>query len=335
MAKTLVSILLPVYQAASTLETCLRSLQRQSETRWACIAVEDGSRDKSLQILSEVAKRDSRIQIVRKKHGGIVSALRTGLPYCRAPWIARMDADDWMHRDRLALQIDALRQNTRLSAVGSHVRVFPRRLMTEGARRYESWLNHIEDARAMSTERWIECPVAHPTLMFRAETLREFGYQDRGWPEDYDLVLRLLGSGHEIGVVPRKLLGWRDSDARLSRTSPHYERDQFVRCKAFHLSQTFLSSTRRYALWGYGSTGRALRRALETYERQPSHIVDVHPRRMGQKVHGAEVVNYKRLSQIRPERLIVSVAGDAPRRQIRAALDQMGFRQSIDYVCAA
>ena len=54
--------------------------------------------------------------------------------------------------------------------------------------------------------------------MVRRTVLAAVGYRDRGWPEDYDLVLRLLAAGPEIGVVPRRLLAWRDGPGRLTRT---------------------------------------------------------------------------------------------------------------------
>src|SRR5437762_848872 len=105
---------------------------------------------------------------------------------------------------------------------------------------------------------FIECPVAHPTLMIRRAALLAFGYRDRGWPEDYDLVLRILQSGGRIGVVPQRLLHWRDGASRLSRTSEKYSIAAFVECKAEFLANGFLASSDRYLLWGFGDTGKAL-----------------------------------------------------------------------------
>ncbi|MDG2052035.1 MAG: glycosyltransferase [Myxococcota bacterium] len=335
MNKTHLDILMPVYNAEATLPTCLKSLSRQSEKRWVCWAIDDGSSDQSAQILQDAALRDSRIRVIFKKHEGIVPALNAGLTHCRAPWVARMDADDWMHRDRLALQLSALENNPQLSAVGSHVRVFPRDRMTQGARRYEAWLNRVRNENDLRAEAWVECPVAHPSLMFRTEALTASGYQDPEWPEDYDLILRFLAQGKRIGMVPRRLIGWRDSASRLSRTHPRYHLDAFTQCKAFHLTQTFLASHPHYVLWGHGPTGRSLRRALAQHGRATSHIVEVHPRRIGQTLQGAPVVVPEDLLKLRPERIIVSVAGASARSKIREALDEMGFQENQHYVCTA
>ena len=53
--------------------------------------------------------------------------------------------------------------------------------------------------------------------MIRRELLKQMRYRERGWPEDYDLILRLLAAGKKIGVLPRRLLCWRDGPGRLSR----------------------------------------------------------------------------------------------------------------------
>jgi hypothetical protein len=172
-------------------------------------------------------------------------------------------------------------------------------------------------------------------MMVRTSVLREFGYRDCGWPEDYDLILRLIGAGHEIGVVPRRLLGWRDSPGRLSRSAPEYTGPRFTACKAAHLASGFLSRTRRYVLWGYGSTGRALRAALLEHERAPSHIVELHPGRIGQRIHDALVIPPEALAGSRDVPIVVSVAGAGPRSRIRDALGAMGFDELRHFVCAA
>ena len=329
-----VSILLPVFNARATLAACLRSIERQLEERWECVIVDDGSSDGTLALARAFAARDARFRVVATAHSGLVTALNTGLDRCRAPLVARMDADDVMHRARLGVQIAAL-SAPGLAAVGSHVRLFPRRTLRDGWRAYEQWLNGIDSAQQVRDEAYIECPVVHPTLMIRRDVLAALRYRDCGWPEDYDLVLRLLGAGHEVGVVPRRLLAWRDSAARLSRTSGTYALDRLTACKAAFLADQFLAGVDTYVLWGHGGTGRALRRALVAHGKRPSHVVEVHPGRLGQTIHGAPVVAPEALRTITGRPVVVSVAGAGPRRQIREALTTMGFHETRDFVCAA
>ncbi len=345
-----VSILLPVFDAEPWLSVCLRSLQRQRMSDWECVLVDDGSRDRSLAIAQTFASSDSRIRIFPTSHTGLVATLQLGLEHCHAPIVARMDADDWMHRDRLALQLAAFDDDSTLTAMGTRVRIFPRpRAGATGERAlpgeearvrtgrlgYEAWLNSIASPDDIARNAWIECPIAHPTLAIRREALEHFGYRDVPWPEDYDLVLRLIAAGERLGVIPRRLVAWRDAGDRLSRRSVRYDVDAFAACKAAHLKQTFLRNRRDYGLWGYGGTGRLLASKLQDHGLEPRHIVEVHPRRVGQRIRGAPVIAPEALVEHERSPLVVSVAGEGARQEIRTFLEQLDYREGHDFICAA
>jgi glycosyltransferase involved in cell wall biosynthesis len=296
--------------------------------------VDDGSTDETASVARLFAARDSRFRVVTTPPDGLIAALNEGLRHCRAPLVARMDADDVMHRDRLRIQAAALDQDPMLSAVGCRVRLFPRRSLSPRLREYEAWLNGLQSAADVSRDAFVECPVAHPTLMMRRDVAAD-GYVDRGWPEDYDLVLRALARGQRIGVVPQRLMAWRNGPNSLSRRDPRYALERFTACKAHFLSSGFLAGHTGYVLWGYGGTGRTLRRALALYDRFPSHIIEVKRSRLGQRIHGAEVVPDTAVTTLRGCRIVVSVARAGPRAIIRGALARAGLMEGEDFVCAA
>ena len=329
-----VSVLLPAWNAAATLGACLRSIARQTFTSWECIIVDDGSTDATADIADAAASDDARFRALRTPHQGLVAALNAGLAECHAPLIARMDADDLMHRERLAAQVAMLVREPQLSAVGCHVRIFPRRAMSPRLLEYEAWLNGLRTADDVRRDAFVECPVAHPTLMMRRD-VAGLRYQDRGWPEDYDLILRALAAGMPVGVVPRRLHAWRDRPESISRTDARYTQDRFVACKAHYLAAGFLASRDDYILWGYGGTGRVLRRELAGRGKHPSHIVEVKAGRLGQRILGAPVIPPEQLAALRGTPVVVSVARAGPRAEIRAEMAAMGFAEGYDYICAA
>ena len=329
----LVSILLPARNAAATLPAALASIRRQSEARWECVLVDDGSTDGTRAIAMDAAARDARVRVLAGGGDGLIAALNEGLRQCRAPFVARMDADDLMRRDRLQAQLESLRADSSLSGVGSHVRLFPRPLASTRLGEYESWLNSLRTPEDVRRDAFVECPIAHPTLMLRREAVAA-GYADRGWPEDYDLILDLLTSGRRLGIVPERLLAWRDSARRLSRNHSRYAIDRFTACKAHYLARGFLPGP-EYVLWGYGSTGRSLMRALSACGRTASHIVEVKRSRVGERIHGALVVPVSAVQSLRGRRVVVSVARQGPRTEVRRAMAACGFVEGVDYVCAA
>jgi glycosyltransferase involved in cell wall biosynthesis len=337
----LVSVLVPVFNAAGTLPSTLESIRRQRGVEFECVLVDDGSTDGSVALLQRYAALDSRLRVHAIEHRGIVGALQYGLEQCHGRYVARMDADDLMHSQRLAAQAALLQAQPELVGAGCHVRLFPRLPRGKQPRReYESWLNSLRGPRDVARECFVECPLAHPTWMLRRDVFLRFGYRDMGWPEDYDLLLRLLESGHALGVVPRRLLLWRDSPERLSRRSEIYADSRFVAAKAHYLARSWLARHARYVLWGYGGTGRALCRALQQHGRHPQAIVEVHPGRLGQRIAGAPVIEPRQLLEARsaPEGvlpIVVCVARSVPRAEVRAVLERLGLREQRDFICAA
>jgi glycosyltransferase involved in cell wall biosynthesis len=335
VTRPLISILLPARDAAATLPACLASIGRQSESRFECVLVDDGSRDATRAIAESMARRDARFRVIATAPHGLVAALNIGLAACRAPFVARMDADDLMHRERLALQLGVLAAEPQLAGVGCHVWVFPRASLRPGLRDYERWLRSIDTPHRVTCERFVECPLPHPSWMLRREVMLRFGYRECGWPEDYDFLLRLFASGERMGVVPRPLLAWRDRPNRMWRTDPSYAQQRFLACKAHHLAEGPLRHRDEYVLWGFGETGKALRRALAALGKRAAWIVELHPRRLGETIHGAKVVRPESLPSLPKLPVIASVAGAFARHEIRAQCRRMNLREPLDFTCAA
>jgi glycosyltransferase involved in cell wall biosynthesis len=328
-------VLLPAFQAEQTLPAALRSLSRQTFQDFECVIVDDGSTDQTRALAEAAARADQRFRVVVGPHSGVAAALERGLAECHGRYVARMDADDLAHKERLARQAARLEADPELTAVGAWVWIFPRVTMTDGMREYERWLCSLSDPESVARDAFVECPIVHPTLCIRRDALRRFGYRDVGWPQDYDLVLRMLAAGARLAVEPRRLLGWRDGPGRVTRTAHTTRRERLVACKAHFLAQGFLSGATRYVLWGYGDTGRTLSRALSAHDKRPSLIVELNPRRIGQRIAGAKVVHPSELLLSPGERVVISVAGRVARSEARALARACGLAEGVDFVVAA
>ena len=138
-----------------------------------------------------------------------------------------------------------------------------------------------------------------------------------------------------MGVVPRRLVAWRDGPSRLWRSDPAYAPQRFLACKAQHLATGPLRHGDDYVLWGYGETGRSLRRALAAHGKRAAWIVEVHPRRLGKTIHGAKVVRPEQIPSLPRLPLIASVSGAPARAEIRAHCHRLGLREPLDFLCAA
>lgn len=335
--KPAVSILLPCRDEETFLPECLDSLGRQTDPDFEVVAIDDGSRDATRRILEQRAARDDRLRVVSTPATGLVAALQRGVAEARAPLLARMDADDVAHPERVAAQRSLLDARPGLAGCGTRIEYFPRSALGSGYRRYERWLNALETPEELARDLFVECPVAHPTLMLRAEALREVGgYRDAGWPEDYDLVLRLHASGRRLANVPRTLHRWRVREGRLSMTSSRYSSAAFQRCKAFHLTRAFLPGDRPLVVWGAGSVGKGFLRALRELGAPVEALVDLDPRKIGQRIHGAAVLEPDALLARAPHPYVtVAVGSPGARDEIREVLDEAGYVETRDYRAVA
>lgn len=327
-----VSVLLPCRDAEAFLPACIATLERQTFRDFEVVAVDDGSRDGTRRVLERWARRDARVRVLGGTgEGPAGAALRAG-GAARGRFLARMDADDLAHPRRLELQVACLEARPRLAGCGAGVAYFPRRRMGEGYRRYERWLNNIRDPEDVDRELFVECPLAGPTLLLRASAYRDCGgYREVGWPDDYDLVLRLRSAGHRLANRPEVLLGWRLHPGNTSRSSKAYAPDAFRRCKVHHLLDGHLPPDRPAVVWGAGSVGKALALELRRQGRPAAAFVDLDPAKIGQRIHGAPVWSPAELRRRRAPYVLAAVGSPGARSEIREALSSMGRRELDDF----
>ena len=230
---SLVTLLLPFRNAAHTLDAAIASIVAQTFSDWALLLIDNASEDEGPAIAQGWCERDPRIHLITEPQVGIAHALNTGLQHASTPLVARMDADDVSHPERLARQVAFLNEHPEIGVIGTRTVFASSVEKSSGMAWYVGWQNAILTPHDHYVKRFVDAPLAHPTVMFRRELIEEHGgYSTEPLPEDHELWLRWMDSGVRFAKLPEELLTWHDHPHRLSRTHAHYSIDAFFRTKA-------------------------------------------------------------------------------------------------------
>ncbi len=349
-----ISVLLPVRNAAATLDSALGSLAEQKFEDFEVIAVDDGSADETPALLAAWASRDPRVRAHRvESSGNIARALIFAAARASGSLLARFDADDLALPKRFCRQVEFLAAHPEVGLVATGVRTLRGTLdrdgaidaaPSDGARRYEQWLDSVVTSEEIALNLWIESPLPHPTVMMRREVYDQVGgYRDVGWPEDYDLWLRMLRDGVRMAKIAQPLVLWRDLPTRASRVQAVYGLDRFLDCRAHHLAQFI--GVRAIVVWGAGRDGRRLAKALLREGARIDAFLDIDPRKIGRTARGRPILDSEAwltaaeaaadVPAPQPPLLVAAVGAAGARERIRARLIEAGFREGRDFLCAA
>jgi glycosyltransferase involved in cell wall biosynthesis len=335
-----ISVIMPCYNVARTIDEAIQSLLQQTLCEIEIIAIDDGSTDSTLDRLQAWSKQDSRLQVVNRPHEGIIPALNAGLAHCHASLIARMDADDISHPDRLRQQVAYLEIHPNIAVVSCFIEGYPPDTIGKGFQIYLDWLNSLTSPEAIAREIYIESPMAHPSVVIRKHWLDRVGdYQEHGWPEDYDLWLRLHLAGARFGKVPEILLSWREHPHRLTRTDSRYSVENFLRAKAHYLCKGPIQQKDAVILWGAGQMGRRLSKHLLKEIAPLVAFIDIDPKKIGRELRGLPIHAPTDLPGLwarfnRPV-LLAAVGSRGARKLIRERLTAIGLKEAEDWWAVA
>jgi glycosyltransferase involved in cell wall biosynthesis len=327
MSSPAVSVLTAVRNGRTTFADAFFSIQSQSFTDWEWLVVDDGSTDGTAALLADLARSEPRLRVISTPPAGLVPALNRGLDAVRAPIVARMDADDVAHPERIAAQVALLAAHPEVAACDTQVELLGGE-RNAGMRAYVDWVNAHPGPAAIAADLFVESPLVHPAVCFRTATVRASGgYRAGDFPEDYDLWLRLHRAGFALDKVPRILFSWRDTQDRLSRTDRRYRRAAFTRLKQEHLLALDGEAIRGagFALWGAGRLARPWRQWLRAIGATPRFVADIHPRRIGHTMLDAPVISAAAVPGQAWRYLLVTVSGNEARAATRALLSAWGI----------
>jgi len=211
-----VTVLMPVYNGEKYLCESIESIINQIFFDFEFIIIDDGSNDKSLEIIKSY--QDSRIKVFHNSHNlGITKTLNIGLQSARGEYIARMDCDDISLTERLATQVSFLDNNLNITVVGSYMDMIDAE-SNDLENQYQYPLNHDDIVNSM-----LSCnPMGHPSVMFRYLGIMNVGgyHFKEEWQgvstEDYDLWLRLIANNYKLANLPQSLIKYRYHENSLT-----------------------------------------------------------------------------------------------------------------------
>lgn len=229
-----VSVLIPVYNAERYLSSAVESVLGQSYRDLEIIAINDGSTDRSASILNEFAARDPRVIVISQPNAGISAALNRGLEAASGIYVARMDADDLMAPERIAVQVAFLDENPDIGFCASSVN-----MIDEAGVVFDSYRPQPVTRAALSEMMKAHEAITytHPTVTFRTAIGRSIGGYRREFEpcEDMDFFGRFITSGHAGLVIPEALLNYRVHSGSISgsKAARQIETTELVRVNLY------------------------------------------------------------------------------------------------------
>jgi glycosyltransferase involved in cell wall biosynthesis len=201
----IVSVVMAVRDGAAFVSEAVESVLGQTFDDFELIVVDDGSTDRTPEILAALASRDGRIRLLRQEGGGVSRARNLGCAEARGRFLAILDADDVAMPRRLELQVPALESQPDLAVVGGAVAFVDERGVEFGAATYPSAPADV--AAVLGSGR---VPVMQSAATIRAEAFRRTsGYRPvMTVAQDYDLWLRIVEHGR-IANLPETVVRYR------------------------------------------------------------------------------------------------------------------------------
>lgn len=202
-----VSILIAVYNTEEYISDCINSIINQTYKDFEVIIINDGSTDRTCEILSNI--EDRRFVVVNRAHDYIES-LNYGLEISRGAYIARMDADDVMLSTRIEEQVRLMDSHPEVDACGTWSR-------TMGNMTFDMCTAENLVVNPLA-ELLIKNIFTHPTMMLRKKFLirNNLKYKDYRYAEDYKLWVDMTRCGGTFWIIPKILLHYRLSEKQVS-----------------------------------------------------------------------------------------------------------------------
>lgn len=209
----IITVILPVYNAGKYLSQAIESILNQTFKEFEFIIINDGSTDKSIDIINHYAKADDRIVVINRENRGLIYTLNEGIEKSKGKYIARMDQDDVSINTRLELQYQYMLENN-CDICGGNFTIIDENNKI------------LSDNKVSQTQYGIlltmasNVPFAHPSVMIKKDFLIKkslmYGLNGNRNAEDMDLWLTMYNNGAKFGNINSKVLQYRVLSSSMS-----------------------------------------------------------------------------------------------------------------------
>jgi glycosyltransferase involved in cell wall biosynthesis len=278
--ESLISIGMPVFNCEKTLKSAVNSILNQTYSNWELILIDDGSKDKTFDIIKILG--DSRIKIVSDGlNMQLPSRLNQSIAMSSGKYFARMDGDDISYPERLQRQVAYLETHPEIDLLGTQAIIFSRdgqaMGMTTGSQSHSG----------ICCRPWAGFSTLHPTWMGKLDWFRMHQYRpDAIRMEDYDLLLRTYETS-QFACLPDILFGYRVESLSLKKIlNSRYHNSIALSRKAF--------SEKNY-LFAYGVLEQAAKALLDTFAITTGLNFKILKHRVGCPIQEAELTQWKQI----------------------------------------
>jgi len=220
---------MPAYNAEATIADSITSLIAQTYRDWRLTVLDDGSTDRTAEICSALARKDSRIKLVQLEHQGLCNALNHGLRIAETPLVGRLDSDDLCQPTRLEKQIGFLTANPEVKVLGT----WGRRINNAGEALSNMRIGPISrEDYWRHRERKEPIFFIHSSVIADRPTLLSFGgYRTDDYPAEDVWLWTRIAQHHLVLTLPEDLVGYRITGGGISDANFFRQHIQMARLR--------------------------------------------------------------------------------------------------------
>ncbi len=326
-----ISVVMSVYNGDKYIKQAIDSILIQSYKNFELIIVDDGSTDRTVNIIENYS--DERIKLYKlKENKGVGYASRYAVEKAEGKYIAKADSDDIYHIDRLLLQKQFLDINKEIALVDAQIVFFAEKglenserfifLQSEARRR-----NKIILSKDIKESLYHGPCITHSSIMIRKEVLKQFNYRDFRIAEDYDLYFRLNEAGYKMQKIEKILTEVRVSSLSITASTERKEKYEVIyKIKKEYVDLLFRKGN--VYLWGASEFGKTVVEILCTKSLKIEGFIDIDKNKQGKKIKGFEIFSPDILDE-NSKVIVTSLPG---KEAIVRELNKYNYKHLEDYI---